>query len=257
MKLFNLDSPLMVFLGRVADLLWLNLLTIICCIPIITAGASITAMHYVVLKMARDEDGYITKSFFKSFKQNFKQATVIWLLVIVVVALLAFDYWYVLFSGYMKNPRYLFMGITAAAIFVVCTLVYLFPILSHFKNTIKGTLRNAFFMSVLELPKTVLQIILIASPVGLILLGEYFRQVSFVIPLAYMFFLSAPAFFCAKLYSKSFKKFEPEEKDLNDDFTWSVNSDVEAGEEVAENSSKELPTAENVVGEDGESKEEN
>ena len=73
MKFFDLDSPLMQVLNKVADLLWLNILTLICCIPIVTAGASLTAMNYMALKIVRNEECYITKGFFKSFKQNFKQ----------------------------------------------------------------------------------------------------------------------------------------------------------------------------------------
>lgn len=73
MKIFDLDSPLMQVLNKVADLMWLNVLTLICCIPIFTAGASLTAMNYMALKIVRGEECYITRGFFKSFKMNFKQ----------------------------------------------------------------------------------------------------------------------------------------------------------------------------------------
>ena len=79
MKIFDLDSPLMNVLNKMADLMWLNILTLICCIPVITAGAALTSMHYVALKIVRNEESYITRSFFKSFKTNFRQATLIWL----------------------------------------------------------------------------------------------------------------------------------------------------------------------------------
>ena len=75
-RIFSLDSPLFSFLNKVADLILLNILTMICCLPIITIGASMTALHYVVLKMVRDEESYIVRSYFKSFRQNFKQATI-------------------------------------------------------------------------------------------------------------------------------------------------------------------------------------
>ncbi len=55
MKLFNLDSPLMRALGKMADLMWLNILTMVCCIPVFTIGASLTALHYMALKIVRDE----------------------------------------------------------------------------------------------------------------------------------------------------------------------------------------------------------
>ena len=69
-KLFNIDSPVMRFLGKVADLMILNLVTLLCCIPVVTIGASLTAMHYVLLKMVRNEESYIVRSFFKSFKRD-------------------------------------------------------------------------------------------------------------------------------------------------------------------------------------------
>lgn len=72
MKIFNLDSPFMQFLSKMTDLLLLNLVAGICCVPIVTIGASLTALNYVTLKMVRNEDCYIFKSYFKSFKENFK-----------------------------------------------------------------------------------------------------------------------------------------------------------------------------------------
>lgn len=86
-------------LSRVADLMILNMLMIACCIPVITIGASYTAMHYVVLKMIRGEDGYLVRGFFKSFKANFKQATLIWLMMLVVIVVYIGDALIFSFSG--------------------------------------------------------------------------------------------------------------------------------------------------------------
>lgn len=68
-SIFNYDGPLMSGLGKLADLIILNLLTLLFCIPIVTIGASITAAHYVALKIRRGE-GYVVKNFWKSFKEN-------------------------------------------------------------------------------------------------------------------------------------------------------------------------------------------
>ena len=81
---FNMDSPIMRFLSRVCDLIILNLLTIVCCIPVFTAGASITALFSVTLKMVKGEESYIVRGFFKGFKENFKQSTIIWIIVAVI-----------------------------------------------------------------------------------------------------------------------------------------------------------------------------
>ena len=76
-RFFSMDNKFFTFMNKVADLCILNIICLVCCIPIVTAGASITAMYYVTLKMVRNEEAYIVRSFFKSFKDNFKQATII------------------------------------------------------------------------------------------------------------------------------------------------------------------------------------
>ena len=78
-------------LSRVADLMILNFLTLVCSIPVITAGAALTALHYSCLKMVRDEDSYLIKAYFKSFRENFRQATIIWVLLLLAVGAIAAD----------------------------------------------------------------------------------------------------------------------------------------------------------------------
>ena len=75
-NLFNPENKFFVFMGRVADLMILNFVCMICCIPIVTAGPAITAMYYTTLKMARNEETYILKGFFHSFRQNLKQGII-------------------------------------------------------------------------------------------------------------------------------------------------------------------------------------
>lgn len=75
-----------------ADLIILNLLFLLCCIPIVTIGPAITAMYYVTMKMVRNEEAYIARSFFKSFKENFKQGLGIWLIALVLIILEFMDF---------------------------------------------------------------------------------------------------------------------------------------------------------------------
>ena len=232
MKFFNLDSPLMKFLNRMTDVLWLNILTILSCILIIPAGAGFTALHYVCLKMVRDEEGYITKDFFKSFKKNFKQATIIWLIILAVAFLIYVDYKCLtteeLLASLTISPVVLLAAIGAACLFILFTVLYVFPVLSHFENTVKGTIRNSFFMSVLALPRTLLMIVLNILPLAIIYCVEYFETMTWLIPLTVLFWFSAPAYFSAKLYNKTFKKFEPEDNGVTDDLEWTVNKDEAA-----------------------------
>ena len=89
MSIFEEGSPFQGFLNKMTDLLILNLVTLLLCLPVITAGAALTAMHYVLLKMVRGEEGYIVKSFFRAFKREFRQATVMWIIFMALAALMA------------------------------------------------------------------------------------------------------------------------------------------------------------------------
>jgi len=189
-------------LNKVADLLWLNVLTIICCLPIVTIGASLTAMNYMALKIARNEECYITRGFFKSFRENFRQATVIWLILLLVIVVLGTDYLIMRGSentGFVK----VFWGILGAvALMAASTAVYVFPVLARFDNTVPRTLKNAFMISLMQFPKTIVMLVAYAIPPFL------FFTVVPVMPLCLMFGLSLPAWISAKLYSKFFKKLE-------------------------------------------------
>lgn len=201
MKIFDLDSPLMNVLNKMADLMWLNILTLICCIPVITAGAALTYMHYVALKIVRNEESYITRSFFKSFKTNFRQATLIWLLLMLVAAILGGDYYIITKSG-MQFSQVLVVLIMAAGVLVICTSLYVFPVLAKFDNTIMGTIRNAFIMSILQLPKTVVMFVMAFFPLIIYLVSLR------LIPIIFLFGFSLPAYASAMLYNKFFQKLE-------------------------------------------------
>lgn len=188
-------------LGKMADLMWLNVLTLICCIPIITAGASLTAMNYMALKIVRDEECYITKGFFKSFKDNFKQATIIWLILLVVIVVLIGDFYVMSFAEF-EFGNIMRVAITLVAVFVVFEALYVFPVLAKFENTIWLTIKNSFLLSIMQFPKTILMIILYLLPVVLLLVAYQ------VVPLVFLFGLSAPAWASAHLYNKIFKRLE-------------------------------------------------
>lgn len=220
MKFLNLDSPLMRGLSKMADLMWLNILTLVCALPVVTAGASFTAMHFVLLKMVRDEEAYITKDFFRSFKENFAQATIIWVMDVAVGAVLIFDLWYIFLSQGRENSNTVFVAaICASGLLYLFINAFVFPVLSRFVNSVGKTLKNALFMSILVLPKTVLIVVVGLVPAAVI----YF--IPQLIPLAVLFFFTGPGFVAALLYNKTFKRFEPEEEEAADDMKWSVASE--------------------------------
>lgn len=201
MKFLDIDGPLIQFLSRMADLMWLNILTMICCIPIVTAGASLTALNYMTLKMVRNEEGYITRGFFKAFKENFRQSTVIWLLFLLVAAVLGADY-RILKTTDIEIDGIVRTLILLFGILAVFTLMFVFPVQAKFSNTVKRTIWNSFVFSVVQFPKTILMIILYALPYVIL----YFSLR--VLPVVFVFSLSLPAFASAKLYNKLFLRLE-------------------------------------------------
>ena len=83
-NLFNLDGPVLQFINKIVYSVYLNILWFVCCIPVVTVGASTTALFYVTLKISKNEEGSITKAFFHSFQQNLKQGTLIWLILLAL-----------------------------------------------------------------------------------------------------------------------------------------------------------------------------
>ena len=174
--------------------------------------------------MARNEEGYITKDFFKSFKLNFKQATILWLIMLVIIVILAGDY-YVINSEESGMGTFMKAAVMLVTILISITGVMVFPLLARFKNTVIKTIKNAFFVSMLQFPRTILMIILTVLPAFLFWLFGIR-----LIPLLFLFGVAAPAFLCAKVYDKTFKMLE--ERFLSEHQDEGENEESEDGEDV-------------------------
>ena len=146
-SIFDMDSGFFRVLSRVADLMILNIVFLVCCIPIITIGPALTAMHYVTLKMAENEEGYIVRGFFKSFRQNFRQATIIWVILLLLGCVLATDLMILRDStGMILQVMRVF--ILATFVVYLMEFLYVFPTLARFDNTVRITMKNALFMAI-------------------------------------------------------------------------------------------------------------
>lgn len=161
--MFKLESPFMNFLNKVADIMILGVVFMIACIPVFTAGAAFTAAYYIGFKMVKNEESYIIKGFFKAFKENFKQATIIWILVLLFAALLMADYRIILYSG-IAFASWIRIAMISVTLIVLLGIVFVFPIQARFENTVKNTIKNAFLMALSHLPSAFLLIIIYAVP---------------------------------------------------------------------------------------------
>ena len=161
-NLFSLDNPVMRFLDRMADLLILNLLFVVCSIPVITVGASATAMCYVTLKMRDGEEGSVFKNFFKAFRQNFVQATLIWIILAALAGFLVADH---LLIRDLEGTGYQVIRILLplCAILLGMMAVYVFFIQARFQNTIPNTFRNALMLAFINAPRCFLAVAILVA----------------------------------------------------------------------------------------------
>lgn len=155
--LFDLDGPVLQLINKIVYSVYLNILWFICCIPVVTVGASTTALFYVTLKLSKNEEGNVTKAFFRSFRENFRQSTFIWLILLALGIVLGVD-GYVLYHMRFENIFWTLCTavfcVAAAAYAIV--LMYIFPLLARFDNTTGAMFKNALMIGVRFLFCTVL-----------------------------------------------------------------------------------------------------
>ena len=156
-NLIDPDRPLMAFITKMAYSAYLNILWLICCLPIVTIGASTTALFYVTLKMAEDRDDGLTGMFFRAFRQNFLPATKLWLVLLGAGAFLAMD-GYIVWHIWSQSIFWTLVAalLIVAAIVYAVVLLYAFPLLARFENTTFGILKTALLVGLRYLVCTLL-----------------------------------------------------------------------------------------------------
>ena len=206
-RIFAMDGKVVNFLNKVADLVLLNILWLICCVPIVTIGASTTAFSYVLLKMVRDEESYLFSTFFRVFKENFKQSTVVWVIFILIGAVLYLDFYVVgIMTGGVKS---ILLTLFFMILFLVAaTMFYVFPVMAFFENSTKKVFKNSFYMALAHLPYTLLIVVINLCPVILLIFGNFIAAgfVDAVIGFALAGWINAHIF--RKLFDRYLKKTE-------------------------------------------------
>ena len=148
MNLFNLDGPFFRFGNILADIMILSLLWLILSLPIITIGASTTALFYVTTRRISDRESYLIKDYFKSFKENFKKATILWIMQLAMGTLLVTNMFMLpndLFDPLITSILFPIQIILLIELFIVS--IYIFPLTARFDMKILQTIKSAFFMA--------------------------------------------------------------------------------------------------------------
>ena len=173
MKLFSLDSPVMKSLSFIGDLIILNVLFLVCCIPLVTIGASATALYTISMRMAAKDDRGILKPFFRAFKENFKKATVIWLTFLLIGAVLALGITMIyLNQSAFSNLIKVLYGVVILVYLV--GLSWVFPLQAKFENSVKNTIKNAFIIGISRIGNSSVIAILLLIPV---LMAVFFTKI--------------------------------------------------------------------------------
>lgn len=161
-EIFQLDGPLMRFLNTLADMITLSLLWLLCSLPVITVGASTVALYTITMRY-NDDDSALIKRFFQAYKENLKKGSIAGLIFLVMAVLLFLDFRII--EGMVGMAQAMKIAAWAAAVICAATCIYTFPLLASFEQTLFQTLKNALFMAILNLPSTILALLLHAVPV--------------------------------------------------------------------------------------------
>lgn len=166
MKFFSVESPLYKFMQSLWDILKLNFMWVIFCIPIVTIGGSTIAAFSVLLRMSEDQEGNVIKDFWKAFRENWKQGILIGLLppICFEAVFLDFQLYNAVENG---GLGILIVGCFSAYIFIFC-LIYVFPLLARYDNTVINSIKNSFRIGMKFFGRTFLLLVIIAVEVLII-----------------------------------------------------------------------------------------
>lgn len=190
------------FLGTVADLIILNLLFIICSLPIVTFGAAYSAKYYVAMKKVRGEDSGTIVPFFKAFKRNFKQSTVVWLIMLIAFALIGLDWQWIIYNGWSNTPVLYKVGIIAFSIFALLMTISIFPTIARYEMKTTELFKAALIFVIIRfIPLILIAALMVGSVVACLWYAQWF-------PLIYVFCSTTITYFLCVVFIKQFDKLE-------------------------------------------------
>lgn len=202
---FSTNSPLWRAMSKIADLIWLNILFVVCSIPVFTIGAALSAMYSVTFKLVINEEGSISRDFFNAFRENFRQATVLWLIMLGVGLFLVADvFMAVHLPGLIRDAAHVLLAIIG--ILYLLTFSYLFPLQSRFANPVKRTMMNALLISTRHLLPTSIAVSALTA-VPAVVVWFWPHLILEFLPIVVLILFAAIAFFVSKILRPVFQKY--------------------------------------------------
>lgn len=195
--LFNLDNPVFRFLSRLVDLAYLNILFVVTSIPLVTIGAAWTSLQYVCVSDWDPQNGHLTKKYMKSFKENLKQSTILWLIMLVAGVIIGLSVW-MSFVQWRETDSNMLLGGTVAMLFValayICVFLYVWPLQAKFTNTVVNTILNAFVMAVTHIPETIVAVCIMGIVAYAMYISVFARVTFWMWPFAVTAYLQGVLF---------------------------------------------------------------
>ncbi len=170
-SIFNPDNVVFRAINRFGQIWLLNMLWVLCSLPVFTIGASTTALIYACLKL-RKEEGYVTQNFFHSFKENLKQSTILWLLYLAVGVLagVALVFWN---NTDIPGKELAWAATLLVLILYGVSLLYVFALQSRFYNTVRNTVKFSFLLAYRNLVETFLMALIAVAFVLINVFGVF------------------------------------------------------------------------------------
>lgn len=208
-KLFRYDSPFMQKLAMVGNLIVLNLLWLLCCLPVITAGAATAAMHTVIFQYITGTEDAVFKPYLRALCKNFRQGTIFWIPLLLVALLLGWNLLY--FAGLESSGSDFFFGIfIVIGILMVILLTYAFPLMARYESPLGHIIRNSYLLFFMEFRRSVFILVVEILPwATLLLFPNLFMRLGIL-----WFFLggSAIAYWNDKVLLRIFEKHQRKEE---------------------------------------------
>ncbi|EOR21480.1 putative integral membrane protein [Niallia nealsonii AAU1] len=200
-NIFEWNGPFYRFLAKIVDLLLLNALFLISCLPIVTIGSALTAMYSITIKMARNEDVSIVRGYVAAFHKNFKQSTIIWLILLAVGIVLYMDYYYL--NQYTGNLLFLVkvsLGLFSFAYFLLFN--FIFPYVARFENSVKDSIINTWKIALVHPIKTISVLMITIIPIITLWISVYsfFFLLYFCLFIGFSFFAYINTFIILHIY---------------------------------------------------------
>lgn len=199
---FDPNGKMMEILWKPVHIMLLNFLWILFSLPIVTIGASTTALYSVLIKMRHGKEGKLIRDFWDAFRLNFRQATIIWVIILLAAAVFTIDIvFFVNMGGFFGTfSAMLFVGLDVA---LVLMGLYVFPMQAVFDNSIGTTMKSALYLSSRHMLWTILLLALfVATVIGVL--------IYWILILWFVFGLAA--YINAAIFDRIFRRYYPKEE---------------------------------------------